>query len=181
MAYCGGVGRPGGTAGVNAMAREFTWLAIILGFVMSLVGLVLGGVVKFVYLLLTFRYLSEGTIFDWFGLEIVSDIIFVSSGAIVHGVVAGMFSIITTSKILKNSDYKVVAYVLSTIVILFTAFSYYGMYGRYTPEMIEYFALGVTEILSITVGIIAGYFVAYFAVQEITLRQRQNIDDGKEG
>lgn len=58
---------------------KFTWAAIIIGFVLTIVGLALGGVAKYIYQFFL-SFFIKGTIFDYVGGEIVSEIIFFVDG-----------------------------------------------------------------------------------------------------
>lgn len=80
--------------------------------------------------------------------------------------VAGVFGIFVTAKIFKKANYKGVAYVLSTIVITVTVLTYFMMYAQNRAGMADIYMLDMVEILSVTVGTVAGYFAPLYAIRE---------------
>src|SRR5262245_21281599 len=101
--------------------HRLTWLAIIVAILMTIPGLVLGGIAAWIYKAFMLPYL-EGNLLNWITAGWFEKLTVAVFPNVVQGMAAGAFGIYITSKILKFANYEIVAYSTATIVVALTLF-----------------------------------------------------------
>jgi len=122
-------------------------------------GWVIGVVIAFVYQYILRSYL-EWNPWDWLTNGWFSKIALTYFPALLCGLVAGMFGIFVTSKILRRANYEIVAYAASGIIIAVTIL---GMLADLTRYGIN---LETLWMVAGTLGIIIGLFSGYAGIKE---------------
>lgn len=140
---------------------RLSWLAVIITFVLLVPGEFAGAVVGFLYRLILHGYIFSGdTLFDtvthgWFskvGLEGVSN-------AIVGGT-AGFVAAAICYKLTKHANFKLVAYINSALVTLFTVVALVFDLAVGSLKMDDF------AILANTAGVVIGLFIANNMISE---------------
>jgi general stress protein CsbA len=153
------------------MQYRLTWLAIVLTFLFIIPGEVVGHFLAFLYrLLISGLFFSGNTIFDmsthgWFsriGSEGVSSAL--------QGLVAALLAALVCDKFIRVADFRMVAYADTALVVAITAF---GLFTSYAES-----GLGMNNfvIVSNTVGLVAGLFVAAEHIRDKQEERRRVLD-----
>jgi hypothetical protein len=100
------------------MKRDLTWLAILCGFVLSLVGQAPGWLGGQVYFFVTGHLLSGGPL-DWFTGGAVGRALQELFPTAIQGAIAGGLAMWLTSKAIKNARYDVVSYAFASVTVAF--------------------------------------------------------------
>lgn len=142
--------------------HRMTWLAIIAAFVLLFPGLLLGGIAAWIYFNFLFPSL-DGNLFNWITAGWFKTITMAIFPNVLHGGIGGAVAMYVTSRLLKFSNYEIVAYSVSTIVVLV------GAFGLFAGFMNSRLGLGHVELVSQVVGMLGGLF---FAAQHAKEEQR---------
>ena len=111
----------GGPAGPPPQAawRGWTWAAIVTSIALMVPGVVLGGIVQWLYMLFAGGYLGD-TVFSWIGLDVVDRFFLMVVPAIIQGCFAGFFVIWLTGVIFPRANFTAVTYTFCTVVACLT-------------------------------------------------------------
>ena len=135
------------------MTYKLTWAAILVCFLLTIIGLFVGGVAAWLYKLMLMWFLVD-SIFTWIGLDIVNEIFLEWFPALLQGGVGGYLGIFVTSKIFKYADYNVVAYSASALVIGSAVLSFVILVAQD-----RLFDLTTVAIIASTIGTVVAYFI----------------------
>jgi hypothetical protein len=130
---------------------KYTWLAIPVTLLATVPGLVLGGVVKFLYLAFV-GPMIEGGILNWLSDGFAEKLFTAIVPEGLHGAVAGYFGIVVVHKFLKQADYNVVAYAVTSIAIVFSLIAL-----GFSASLLS---LDTAGLIANTIGLAAGLFAA---------------------
>lgn len=141
--------------------HRLTPAAIFIVFVLIIPGLVLGQLVSFVY----GWFLSgmfDGNPIDWAAGGWFKIIVMAIIPNAIAGFIGGLVGLRLTYLIkpLRQANYEIVAYAMSTIVLVFTALALFMIFRR------EGFDVTIVETIANTVGVIAGLFGGQKSVEE---------------
>ena len=140
-------------------ASKWTWLAIIVAFLLLIPFLFVGGLAAYLYNAL-YGWIFEGGLFNWITAGWFEKIVKVVFPSIIQGGVAGFLALFVTSKILKRANYEVVAYTISGIVIFLTLLTLLLGLARNGLN------IGMIGVISNTIGIVVGLFGMYLDHKE---------------
>lgn len=141
------------------MTYKLTPLGILATIVLTIPGLLVGGIVAFVYRMLL-GPAFYGNLINWISggwFETLTMAIFPN---VIHGVVGGGLAVWVSFKILKRVNYEVVAYSVSTIIIAFAAIA------LLIGILDEGLNVRLIELVANTVGIVFGLFAGREYIKE---------------
>jgi len=141
--------------------HKLTPAAICVVFVLTIPGLVMGQIVSFLYGLFL-GGMFDGNLVDWATggwFKIVTMAVIPNA---LSGIVGGIIGVRLTYLIrpLKQANYEIVAYAISTIVIALSALGIFMSLHR------DGIGIGIVENISNCVGIVVGLFIGYQSVRD---------------
>jgi hypothetical protein len=131
---------------------KLTPLGILLAIVLTIPGLLIGGVIAFLYRMFL-EPMFGGNLFNWISggwFETLSMAIIPNA---IHGIVGGGLAVWASFKILKRANYEIVAYSVSAIVVAFTAIAFFTGLAQKGMNV------GLIELVSNTGGVVLGLFL----------------------
>jgi hypothetical protein len=117
------------------MGRNF--LAILLAFIFIIPTYIVGHIASVIYLYLLKVYTFG---FDFFGIEFLQTFFTIYFQNLLKGVICGALSIFITSKIIKQADYRIVAYSLITVLVII-----WGLVYIFTAHVIKVYQNNLSE------------------------------------
>jgi hypothetical protein len=138
---------------------KLTPLAIVSAFVLTIPGLIVGGVAAFLYRSFLLP-LFDGNLINWITAGWFETLTMAILPNAIHGAIAGALAIWVSFKIISRANYEIVAYSVSAIVVAFAALGFVaGIVQRGL-------SLSLIELASNTIGIVIGLFIAWSAVKD---------------
>ncbi len=129
---------------------KYTWLAIPATLVATIPGLLVGGVAKFIYLAMI-GPMIEGGVLNWISDGFFGRVITSIFPEAIHGAIGGAMGIFLAHKFIKQADYNVVAYCVTSLVIMFSLIAI----GFASSPLAS---LDTLSLVSNTAGLILGLF-----------------------
>lgn len=137
--------------GDQSMQHRLTWLAIILTFILLVPCAFIGYIVGYAYQFSLGWMMGDG-LADWITDGWATIILLKVFTNMLRGAIGGWLAMFVCSKILKQSDYHIVAYTNSALVIAFTLI---GLAFGFAHG----FRLTDLAMVSNTVGIVVALFI----------------------